>query len=374
MRRLRNNRAFTLLEVMLSLGIFAIVSYLLMEMLARQSRTYTVVDNVSEAQQSVRAVANLIEQEVRSTGFLVPEGGVFCGYDTLPGNPDTDPDVLYVTDAEALTPPAPAAMNTVREGATVTVGGATVGAAGSQTFTLVDPTNPRWFDAGPSYDVSGDTVNDSDFRVPGGVIVFDRNDPAKGVSCGQITNVNLGGNTVTVDFTSGGSVPANGVRMGAAPYSALAMVPAHGYWIRVVGGVPRLLRDGAVMAEDVEDLQFATFMDAPPALGAARDGIVNALGAAAPTPWHDAAEYPGSNAVNSRYIPGALDHRALREVRVTVVSRTRSQDPDTVLNPALANFFPQQPENRVFAAAPPADGFRRRAITMTIAPRNVLLK
>lgn len=371
----RNERAFTLLEMMISLAIFALVSFLMMEMLTRQSRTYTVVDNVSEAQQSVRAVANLVEQELRTTGFLAPEGGVFCGYDTLANTPDTDPDVIYVTDADALTPPAPAAMNTMRDGASVTLdGGGTVGAAATQTFTLTDPTNPRWFDAGPSFDVDGNGANDSDFRAPGGVIVFDRSNPAKGASCGQITNVNLALDKFTVDFSSGGSVPGNGVRMGATPYISLAAVPAHGYWIQLVNNVPRLLRDGAPMAEDVEDLQLAAFFDAPLVPGGSPDGIVAALGAVAPPPWHDALEYPGSNAPNSWYLSGSRDLRTLRELRVTVVSRTRSQDPDALMNPALASNFPQSPENRVFAPAPTADGFRRRAITMTVSPRNVLLK
>jgi hypothetical protein len=202
------------------------------------------------------------------------------------------------------------------------------------------------------------------------VIIFDPNDPAKGTACGQITNVNLGTNTITVDFTSGGAVPTaagvTGIPLGAG-FTNLAFVPAHGYWINVLAGVPRLMRDGVVMAEDIEDLQYAAFYDA------GNDGIITALGATAPPPWNDAAEYPGSAAANSWYVAGARDNETLREIRVTVVTRTRSQDPEVLLRPALASNFSQRPENRVIAGLA-ADGFRRRALRMTIAPRNVLSK
>jgi len=375
---------------MISLGIFAFVSILLMEMLARQSRTYTVVDNVAEAQEKMRAVSNLIEQELRVTDFLIPRAGAFCGYDTHPGVPDGDPDVIYVTNTEALTPPpAPPAPLPVAtppssspyERYVTTVGllPANVGGVSlPQVFTL----SSLQVDAPAFYDLTGDGVGDSDFRGPtglgspasqrGGVIVFDPADPTKGTACGQITNINLVSNTITVDFTSGGAVPSNaggiGTPLGAGYGAVLAMVPAHGYWIQQsAAGTPQLVRDGIVMAEDIEDLQFAAFYDA------GDDGIVAALGANAPPPWNDAAEYPGSNAAGSEYQSGAYDNTLLREVRVTIVARTRTIDPDVALKPALANQFQQRPENRVVAGLA-ADGFRRRAITMTIAPRNVLSK
>lgn len=374
MRSLAPDRGFTLLEVMLSLGVFAIVSVLLMDMMVRQSRSYTVVDNVAEAQEKVRAVASLMEQEVRGTGFLVPIGGVFCGYDTVAGTADVDPDVLYISNTEALTPPPPppAPPTTSFERSTAVTaftGGATLG-VGTQTLTVVN----LELDAPAFYDLNGDGTGDSDFRGPtgagspaaqqGGVIVFDAGDPAKGAACGRITNINVGGTTITVDFTSAGAAP-NSTPLGAPPYTSLEVVPAHGYWINVLAGVPRLVRDSIVMAEDVEDLQVAAFFDA---LG---DGLIpGAVG----LPWNDANEYPGSAAANSWYVSGARNNSELREIRVTVVARTRSQDPDVVLRPALANYYQQRPENRVIAGAIPADGFRRRAVTMAIAPRNVLMR
>jgi prepilin-type N-terminal cleavage/methylation domain-containing protein len=391
MRRALLRRGFTLLEVMISLGIFAFVSFLLMEMLARQSRTYTVVDNVAEAQEKVRAVANLLEQDLRVTDFLVPQAGAFCGYDTHPNEPDDDPDVIYVTNTEALTPPPPppapqpvavAPSNSPYERYVATVVPMLPASVGGVALPQSFVVTALQVDAPAFYDLNGDGVGDSDFRGPisaasppsqrGGVIVFDPADPAKGTACGQITNINLVTNTITVDFTSGGAVPSNafgtGTPLGAGALTQLALVPAHGYWIQnSPAGVPQLMRDGVVMAEDIEDLQFAAFYDA------GDDGIVAALGVAAPPPWHNAAEYPGSADVGSAYRSNAYDNSLLREIRVTIVARTRTIDPDVALNPAFANNFRQRPENRVIPGLA-ADGFRRRVLTMTIAPRNVLSK
>ena len=57
-------RGFTLIEMMVSLAVFAVVSAVLMEMMVRQSRTYTVVEDVAEAQGKARAVAS----QFRPTG------------------------------------------------------------------------------------------------------------------------------------------------------------------------------------------------------------------------------------------------------------------------------------------------------------------
>ena len=81
------------------------VTFFLTELLVRQSRTYTVVDDVSEAQQNLRAVTGLIERELRSTGFMVPEAAAVCGWDMpAAAGSDTTPDVLYVSDADAIDP------------------------------------------------------------------------------------------------------------------------------------------------------------------------------------------------------------------------------------------------------------------------------
>jgi hypothetical protein len=114
----------------------------------------------------------------------------------------------------------------------------------------------------PFYDTDGDGVADSDFLESvsplrtGGVIVTDRADPTRGTACGIVTDVSSGGNTIRVDFTSNGAAPA-GTPLAAGGPGDLVAVPAHVY--TVVNN--QLLRDGMVLADSVEDLQFAFFYD-----------------------------------------------------------------------------------------------------------------
>jgi prepilin-type N-terminal cleavage/methylation domain-containing protein len=354
----RNARGFSLIELLVSMAVLGLVSFFLTEMLVRGSRTYTVVDDVTEAQQNLRAVTGLLERELRSTGFLAPEGAAICGWDTGGGGtPDTGPDVLYVSDAEALDPAGVTSLTT--QAADVLSGFAGTGEEDLQLSSLV-------VDANPFYDLDGDGLAESDFlwtTAParsGGVIVVDRNNPERGAACGVITDIDVATNTVRVDFE------ANGASPGGTPLAAgavdLVAVPAHVYWIQLgLAGQPQLMRDGMVLANDVEDLQIAMFYDVDD------DGVVD--GAAAAPPFHSALEYPGSDAANAEYESGLWNNEQLREVRVTVVARTRGEDPDVLANPNLASSVTQGFENRQEGTA--TDGFRRRSITLVVQPRNV---
>jgi len=369
--RSRERAGFSLIELVISMAVLGMVSFFLTDLLVRQSRTYTVVDDVTETQQNLRAVTNLLERELRSTGFLVPEGAAICAYDTGGGGtPDTNPDVLYLTDADALDPAGVTSLTT--QAATILSGyGDGDGIEVLQLSSLV-------VDAGAFYDTDGDDVADSDFQFSiaparnGGVIVVDRDDPSSGAACGVITDLDLGTNTITVDFNV--STAPNSPPAGAAPDGTplgvgaanLVAIPAHVYWINpaVGGGPPQLIRNGMVLASDVEDLQVAMFYDTDD------DGVVDGLDPDfTPPPAHSATEYPGSAADNAEYESGAWDNSELREVRVTVVARTRAEDPNVAINPALATSVRQGFENRQSATA--ADGFRRRSITLTVQPRNV---
>jgi hypothetical protein len=203
------------------------------------------------------------------------------------------------------------------------------------------------------YDTNGDGSSDSDFLESvnpfrtGGVIVTDRDNPGRGSSCGIVTNVNPGADTIRVDFTSNGAAPA-GTPLAAGVGGDLVAVPAHVY--TVVNN--QLLRDGMVLADDVEDLQVAFFYDVDD------DGVVDS----------EATEYPGS-AGGQIYQSGIWDNSDLVEIRVSVVIRTRLQDADVVQNPGMAQGQWQATENRVVPGG--FDGFRRRVHTSTIRPRNV---
>jgi hypothetical protein len=280
-----------------------------------------------------------------------------CGWDNGGGGvPDGGPDVLYVTDADALDP---AGVTSPRS---VDVDEGTFSGTGEDNLQL----SSLVVDANAFYDIDGDGVADSDFlwsAAParnGGVIVVDRNNPERGAACGVITSINAAANIVRVDFevkNAPNSPLPGGATPGGTPLQPgwvdLVAIPAHVYWVNpggAAGQSPQLIRDGMVLASDVEDLQLALFYDLDD------DGMVDAL------------EYPGADG-NGEYESGAFDNERLRELRVTVVARTRSEDPNVLANPNLASSVMQGFENRPAGAV--ADGFRRRSITLTVQPRNV---
>jgi type II secretory pathway pseudopilin PulG len=359
---MRRRLGFSLMEMVVTLVVLGMVTFFLTELLVRQSRTYTVVDDVSEAQQNLRAVTGLIERELRMTGFMVPEAAVVCGWDMpAAAGSDQTPDVLYVTDAEAIEPEDRSSAEL--QGASVIAGftGSGVDAISVSSFVVDD-------DA--FYDLDGDGIGDSDFLYSaapernGGVIIADRNNPDRGASCGVITDLDPATNTIEVDFdvlTPPHAPAAPGAADGGTPLAALPggatadliAIPAHVYWVNP-GPPPQLIRDGMVLANDIEDLQIAFFYDGD------GDGDI------------DPGEYRGTvSGLGAPYVyqSSAEDNRELREVQVTVVARTRSEDPDVLVNPALANSVTQAAGNRQAGAV--ADGFRRRAVTLNVRPRNV---
>lgn len=330
-------QGFTLPELLISIAILSILSIYLTQMLTQQNQAYTVVDQVTEVQNNMRAIASLLERETRVTGMLAPEGAAVCGQDNTNG-----PDIYYVTDNQALT-----FANEVRYdlGAEITSG--TPGTGSNVTLTLAEMT----LDGAPFYDNTGDAVGDSDFVAGAGVIVADRNNPGRGVMCGVIRADVPNGvdpavipgppGLLRVDFSLGGGALSS--PLPGSPVAQLVAVPAHVYQ---VNGTNQLVRNGVVLAEDVEDLQFALFYD--------RDGNGSVTS--------EALEYPGSDA-GTQYQSGSWDNEDLREIRFNVVVRARAADPK------LQNAEFQATENRAPVAG--TDGFRRRVYSSAVRPRNV---
>jgi Type IV Pilus-assembly protein W len=282
-----------------------------------------VIDQLSESQQNMRAIGDLIERDVRHAGMMVPEGAAVCGVDNKTG-----PDLLYVTDATALDP-----QDDVATYDGVTLSGATNVAVGTQTFNVsglvLEPSPSR-----PAYDTTGDGSPDADFVVNGGVIVMDLLAPGRGTACGRISAVNLVGPSLGIEIRSP-------VLAAAAGASQLVAVPAHEY--RIANG-DQLFRDGVLLAGGVEDLQVAYFFDA--------DGD-NRI---------DANEVHGDG-TGPDYAAAAQDASSLREVRFDLVTRTRAQDRE------WSQGRPQARENRTAVVA--NDGYRRRVYTSTVMVRNV---
>jgi prepilin-type N-terminal cleavage/methylation domain-containing protein len=353
--------AFTLTEVMVSLAVLGLVTVFLTDMLVLQTRTYQVVDQLAEAQTNLRVITDLAERDMRVSGFMVPEAAAVCGVD-LTGAPD----ILVVSDPAPVNP-ASQIRNDL--GASITAG---YDGGGTDTLTLLGTST---IDGVAFYDSNGDGVADTDFLdVPGlgqtgAIIVVDRNNPTRGTSCGRIVtgSLTIGAvtSTVVVDYdfnTLNASQPLRAVVAGDNPVDLVA-IPGHVYQ---VNGQSQLLRNGVILAEEVEDMQFALFFDLDD------DGIVDGDPAPAPQvpPFTSDTEYPGSILGGTQYQSNQWDHSTLREIRLSFAIRTRAQDQQARENPALATSTFIAMENRV-APVQAADGFRRRLLTMTVQPRNL---
>lgn len=180
---MKRRDGFTVIELLISTAVMGLVITYVLGAFATQQRNYVVTDQVTEAQQNLRAIGELLEREIRLAGFLVAEHAAACGTDNTAG-----PDVLYLSDAEPLDPTA---VKTADLGAKI-VGG--VPLAGTVVFAL-DGADDLVLDGNAFYDNSGDGVADTDFRcdggncaaatsVAGGVIVIDVANPARGRPAG----------------------------------------------------------------------------------------------------------------------------------------------------------------------------------------------
>lgn len=319
---------FSLAELMVSLAVLGIVSIYLTNMLTQQNRAYTVVDTVTEVQGNARAILDLLERDVRGTGMVVAEAAVVCGADNT-----NAPDVLFVTDGSVFEFSRTALLPEFDIGAEINAPGF-IASGSANTFKVEKLAT----DGMPSYDFDGFLPKDSDFRPGAGVIVADRYNPTRGVACGVIVanGVDVGNRTLTVNFDAG------------AP-NALITSPAWAYPAKryTVNGNNELIRDGAVLAEDVEDLQVSYFFDTAPENGQ-KDGA--------------ALEEPGTAGGNV-YEVDDWDNTKLREIHLGIVVRSRNPDPN------LPDAVPQALENR--GAVVVADGFRRRVLQAVLRPRNV---
>ncbi len=326
----RRNAGFTLVEMLVAVAILGVVVSGVMETFMVQNRAYSVVDETTEAQQNLRAISYLVERDLRSTGFMVDEAAAVCGIDSTNG-----PDTVYVTDPEPIDPD---------EATSATLGSTVTGyspSATQQWLTLsdlavdVDSPSPNYFDT------DGNGAPDSDFQVGRAAVLTDVANPARGTACGRITDVDVPGKRVRVAFenyiTGGGS---------------LVLVPAIVYSVDTTdadgNGEPdfRLLRNGLALASDVEDFQVAYFIDSD------GDGTVT-----------NDDEYPGSADATAQYQSRNTDHSDLREIRFSLVVRSRSTDAE------YTEGFQQATENRGVVGA--NDGFRRRVFRATVRQRNI---
>jgi hypothetical protein len=193
-----------------------------------------------------------------------------------------------------------------------------------------------------SYDTDNNGTNDSDFRVNGGAILVDKGNPGRGVACGIVTAVPTS-KSVTVSFE-------NILGTSGSSGEDLWLVPANVYRIVTPAGEPpRLERNGVLLAKDVEDLQVSWFYDDD------NDAVIDN---------NERRAVPGTNYTNS-----TVDGTKLREIRLNLVMRTRTNDPRNPDNFSIG----QTLENRTAASAPAQDGRHRRVHTASVRLRNLSL-
>ena len=314
---------FTLIELIVIVAVFGVVSIYIGRILMVNERAYHTVQQTSESQQNLRMLAEMIEDDLRHAGLMVSRAAAVCGVDR-----DQAPDTLYLSDAAAIDPqtdfePYPGAR-------AAAAGNLAVGA--TQTLQLdslvLEPSPPNR----PAYDTDADGVADSDFRPGSGVILADLSDSGRGTACGRITGVDVANERITVLGVTDMASPA-------PPGADVVAVPANEY--RVNGG--RLLWNGRTLANGIEDLQVAWVFDLDD------DNIV------------DGGEKRGDEGT-ADYDSADESAGDLRQILLSVVSRSRREDPTFVGRP--------QPRlNRQPIAVD--DGYRRRVIQTRVRLRNL---
>ncbi len=321
MRREMRRAGFTLIEMMAVIAIFGLVAVYVGRILTVNERAYHTVEQTSESQQNLRLFGELIEDDVRHAGMMVPREAAVCGLDNTNG-----PDILYVSDAAAIDPQddfTPYSGVGITNASNLSVGSAQTL---NLTSLIVEPAPP----SRPAYDTNGDGNPDSDFRVGAGVIVADSSDASRGTACGRITNVDLASDRITVVAVT---------NLGGTATPNLVAVPANEY--RINGNTFEW--NGVALAQGIEDFQVGYLFDF--------DGD-NVIQAGERRGDGTGANYDSANQT-------AAD---ARELLVGLVSRTRRPD-------AAFTGRPEALLNRTASLA--TDGFRRRTHETRIRLRNL---
>jgi prepilin-type N-terminal cleavage/methylation domain-containing protein len=293
-------QGFTLIELLVVVAVLGIITAQILAIFSNQLQTYQGQKAVLETQDDARLSADLIFNDVRMAGYMIPRVAAISAVDG--GN--ANPDLLCVSEASVFDDVQVDLATDRFSGASLT---AALGATGGQA--LLDPAE---------LDIDGD--GNIDFAEQSGIIIVD----GTNTHCAQIDTI-AGG---TFDFT-----PDTPGTFAATATGGIA-VPAVVYQWSAAG----LSRNGLLVSRHVEDLQVEFGIDLND------DGQLTG------------GEFP---------IHGLFgqDPTLVRLVRLSVLARTATEDQ------VLTGNGRQAVANR---AAGAVDDFRRRLVTVSATPRNMM--
>ncbi len=293
---------FSTIELLVSLAIMSVVIIQTLGLFVSQQQTFHVQQRVVATQEDARLAADMMHRDIRMAGFMVT---AFAGISTRDGD-TTASDVLCVSDPSVLdaTKIDEAMSRFDRAVITPTAVG---GAVSSVTIS--------------SNHADVDEDGDDDFEVDHGIIISDGSQ----TWCAHVTSVSP---------TSIGFDPPTPAGFVVAATTGRA-VPAVIYQLTGAG----LERNKKLLSSQVEDVQVAFGLDL--------DG--NGVIAGAEFPIHDIE---------------TADTNLIQEVRVSVLTRTRTEDIKVTGNGR------QKVANRDPSGSP--DAYRRRLAVLRAAPRNMM--
>jgi Tfp pilus assembly protein PilV len=297
----RDASGFSTLELLISLAIMSVVIIQTLGLFVSQQQTFQVQQRVVAAQEDSRLAADMMHRDVRMAGFMV---AAFAGISSRDGD-TTASDVLCVSDPSVLDATKIDEATEPFDRAVITPT-AVVGGVSSVTISANHA------------DVDED--GNDDFEIDHGIIISDGSQ----TWCAHVTSVGA---------TSIGFDPPTPGGFAVAATTGRA-VPAVIYQRTGVG----LERNKKLLSREVEDVQVAFGLDLDD------NGVI----AGAEFPIHDIE---------------VVDTNQIQEVRVSVLTRTRTEDP------RLTGNGRQKVANRAASGTP--DAYRRRLSVVRAAPRTL---
>lgn len=333
----RASQGMTLIEVMVASLIGIILTLAFYSAMNYQQKTNVIQDKVTKAQGNLRVALSMLERDVRMAGFGLNEQlslsggrqGIYpcdgCGDGTGAAVPTTRSDSIEIWanfNDKKLYTSAAIAVN----GTGVSVGN--------------DPTD--------------NTKNASSYFKKGDYLVL--RDPVANKTEARLITV-VAANQLTVSAGTTNAYPIN---------SEVRDIKRHTYAIDGSGNLTLTLvtntttgaTSGPIVAENIEDIQFAYGMDNTTS---DPDGVIEAW---VNDPLADGVDNDGSGTVDD-----SRDLSRIVAVRITILARTDAVDKSWADAGKTPPFLRQGIENHTASTTP--DGYRRRLLEKTIFVRNL---